>query len=202
MKNQNKTTLHSGANILGWIMEEDVEILSKEELKGIIDNIRYDYSDELHEAFEIARGRVGTQGESIKAEIDVTTGDIYITHCKHASSNEFDLDKYLLLFTIKISDEARYNIDNYIYVLEYGCEKEVVDFYKENLQKELKMNKYADMGIERDIFEHTIEHFNLNEDELIKEYCLSIEEDVLNEATKGYAIDERIKELYSNEVEK
>ena len=64
------------------------------------------------------------------------------------------------------------------------------------------MNKYADMGIERDIFEHTIEHFNLNEDELIKEYCLSIEEDVLNEATKGYAIDERIKELYSNEVEK
>ena len=58
------------------------------------------------------------------------------------------------------------------------------------------------MGIERDIFERTIEHFNLNEDELIKEYCLSIEEDTLNEATKGYAIDERIKELYSNEVEK
>ena len=191
-KNQEKIILQKGTEVLGWTMRDDVEILSKDELESIIEDVRFKYSDELHEAFRLARTRIGFYGGLIKAEIDITTGDVCITNCKENLSNELDSDKYLLLFEIEMSDEATYNIDDYLNVLKYGCEEEVIDFYKENLCKEYETSE--------DVFSYTMKHFGLDEDKLIEDYYLAIEEDALDEATKGNELYKRIKELYSKAV--
>jgi len=80
------------------------------------------------------------------------------------------------------------------------CEQKVLDYYDDIFEKyDEQESWYFDTG---EVLDKTLEYFNLNKKDVMEEYYEIIDENALDYLINESAIDERIEEFYSNEVEK
>lgn len=180
--------------------EDEIEVLEKDALKDIIDNL--DLEKISHEAFNEARGR--SISGSVDVEIDARDGEICISFSQSNSMTIGYYDTYIRLFSIRtgngIGDDYKSpELDIYLFT-----EDEHIAYYKELEERNYRIENGEEDGeilSESEIKDAVIEKFNLDEDELLEEYFEVIDAENVDWLLDTDEINRQIEELYSHVVE-
>lgn len=180
--------------------EDEIEVLEKDALKDIIDNL--DLEKISHEAFNEARGR--SISGSVDVEIDARDGEICISFSQSNSMTIGYYDTYIRLFSIRtgngIGDDYKSpELDIYLFTKD-----EHIAYYKELEERNYRIENGEEDGeilSESEIKDAVIEKFNLDEDELLEEYFEVIDAENVDWLLDTDEINRQIEELYSHVVE-
>lgn len=193
MKNLEKTTLYLEQGMLTG----EVEVLNKNELKNIVESL--DFKELGHKAFNLARMNEGRTGQ-VFGKIDATDGEVSVYFEEMAIILRRSLDTNVELFAINVDDTEMYGAEELRDIIVTVCEQKVLDYYDDIFEKyDEQESWYFDTG---EVLDKTLEYFNLNKKDVMEEYYEIIDENALDYLINESAIDERIEEFYSNEVEK
>lgn len=175
----------------------EIEVLNKEELKAIIDDI--DISKTAHEAYDIARGY--SLSGYIEVDIDARDGEICMSFRESGNINVGYFNTFINLFNIEtgdgIGDEYKYP-EHEIYLF---TEDEHIEYFEELEERNYRIrNKEEDGEIlnEYEIADMVAEKFNLDKDELLEEYYKLTDSE--NVEWDDDRINEQIEELYSHQI--
>lgn len=178
--------------------EDEIEVLDRETLEEIIDNL--DLEKISHEAFNEARG-YGSVSGSVDVEIDARDGELSIGFSQSNSMTIGYYDTYIRLFRIITGDgigsEYKYpEFDVYLFT-----EDEHIAYYKELEERNYRIENGEEDGeilSESEIKDAVIEKFNLDEDELREEYFKIIDAENVGCIFDMNEVNEQIEELYSH----
>ena len=177
--------------------ESEIEVLSKKELKSIIDNL--DINEIAHEAYGTARSY--TMSGYIEVDVDARDGEVLISFSRSNHTTIGYYDAYINLFNIEtgdgIGDEYKYpEYEIYLFT-----EDEHIDYFEELKERNARIKDNEEDGEilnETEIRDAVIEKFNLDLDDLLDEYYSIIDAELVeyNQAD----VDKQIEELYSHQI--
>lgn len=174
--------------------ESKIEVINKEMLKSMIDNL--DIDNIAHEAFNKARGY--SFSGYIEVDIDARDGEVSISYSRSNSTTIGYLDTYINLFNIEtgdgVGDWYKYpEKDIYLFT-----EAEHIKYFEELEERNSRIEdneEDEEIISEYKIRELVIEKFNLDEDELLKKYYETIDSENVN--LDNNRINNQIEDLYS-----
>lgn len=179
--------------------EDIIEVLEKDTLKDIIDNL--DMNKIVHEAFDDARSHSSVCGY-INVEIDAKDGEVSIEFSKSNTMTIGYYDTYIALFSIKTGD----GLDNFGYPDEYislFTEDEHIKYFEGLKERNYRIEDGEEEGETLDdceIRDAVIDKFGLDLDDLFKEYYQIIDAEALDYLYDESKVNRQIDELYSNIV--
>lgn len=181
--------------------EDEIEVLDRETLEEIIDNL--DLEKISHEAFNEARS-YGSVSGSVDVEINARDGEVCISFSHNNQMTIGYYNTYIRLFSIEtgsgVGDDYKSpELDIYLFT-----EDEHIAYYKELKERNdriLNGEEDGDIILEYKIKDAVIEKFNLDEDELLEEYFEVIDAENVDWLLDTDEINRQIEELYSHVVE-